>query len=37
MTVISAIQELGKEGYIHRAYLGNLVKSFSMQKIQKEG
>lgn len=25
MTVIPATQELGKEDYIHRAYLGNLI------------
>ena len=32
MTVITATQELGKEDYILRAYLGNLMKSVSMQK-----
>lgn len=40
MTVITATQELGKEDYILRAYLGNLMKSClnaKKKKMQKEG
>lgn len=35
MTVITATQELGKEDYILRAYLGNLMKSCLNAKKKK--